>query len=321
MTSNTETSTSRLTLSEALSIARYHIMLVAMAGMVTFSFLLTNKYQWSLALVVAVDWFLINLMNRITDIAEDLKNGIPGTERVARQKTFLTWLSVFVMVSSFAVTIWIWPELTAYRVAVQLIGAGYNYNIVPTPRFMRAGLVVSGKTTNSALGLGRFKEMYFFKNFGSAMIFLLTCFCYPLVAANVPWSAAAVALVFFFIPFELTYEILYDLRDLEGDRAEGVPTYPVVHGERTAIRIIDGLLVSAMLALLIGIGTRALGSRQAPLLCGPIIQAVFYKSRIRRGLTSADCIGLTHLGSAQIVTFLICTYFWDRAGLPFNAYI
>lgn len=38
---------------------------------------------------------------------------------------------------------------------------------------------------------------------------------------------ALLALVLFFVPFELTYEILYDMRDLDGDRRAGVPTYPV----------------------------------------------------------------------------------------------
>ena len=33
-------------------------------------------------------------------------------------------------------------------------------------------------------GLSRFKEIYFFKNFGSSVLFVLTCFVYPLAAAS-----------------------------------------------------------------------------------------------------------------------------------------
>jgi len=41
-------------------------------------------------LVVGLDWFLINPMNRVMDIDENLKNGSLGTERVARQKMLFT---------------------------------------------------------------------------------------------------------------------------------------------------------------------------------------------------------------------------------------
>lgn len=294
-------------LNAALAIARYHIMLVAMFATVVFAFIMTGKHPWALTAVVAVDWFLINLMNRITDIDEDLKNGIPGTERVARRKTALTAFSVALMVGSFVVTHLVWPMLTPFRVAVQLIGLGYNYKIVPTPK-----------------GLSRFKEIYFFKNFGSSVLFVLTCFVYPLAANGfvklVPWSTV-VLLALFFVPFELTFEILYDMRDLEGDRAEGVPTYPVVHGVENARRIIDGLLLFSALVIVVGFFTRVLGVREALMVVAPIAQFGFYRPRYRRGLTPRDCIVLTHLGTAQLVLFLVGTAVWLRLGLPGNIFL
>lgn len=166
----------RTLFAEVLAIARYHIMLVAMAATVVFGWIATGSRPWAITLVVTVDWFLINLMNRITDIDEDLRNGIPGTERVARRRGALTAFSVVLMLSSFAVTHVVWPTLTPFRLVVQAIGVAYNYRVVPTPN-----------------GLSRFKEMYFFKNFGSSVLFVLTCFVYPLAAAGwarvVPWSA------------------------------------------------------------------------------------------------------------------------------------
>lgn len=292
---------------EALAIARYHIMLVAMFATVVFAFVMTGQRPWVLTLVVAVDWFLINLMNRITDIDEDLKNGIPGTERVARRKTALTVASVALMVGSFAVTHLVWPMLTPFRVVVQLIGIAYNYKVVPTPK-----------------GLSRLKEIYFFKNFGSSVLFVLTCFVYPLAANSfvrlVPWSAI-VLLALFFVPFELTFEILYDMRDLDGDRAEGVPTYPVVHGVENARRIIDGLLIGSALVLLGGFFARVLGVRELLMVVAPIAQFAFYRPRYRRGLTPRDCIVLTHLGTAQLVLFLLGTAIWQRAGLPTNIFL
>jgi 4-hydroxybenzoate polyprenyltransferase len=256
---------------------------------------------------VGLDWFLINLMNRITDIDEDLRNGIQGTARVARQKRLLTVGSLLLMGGSFVATHMVWPDLTPYRVAVQLIGFGYNYDIVPTPR-----------------GFSRFKEIYFLKNFGSSVLFVLTCFAYPLVTnAGVrvmSWSGI-VFLALFFVPFELTYEILYDLRDIEGDTQEGIPTYPVVHGPQRARQIIDFLLSGSSGLLVAGILSGSLGVREGIMLAAPVAQGLFYRPRYRRGLTAHDCIVLTHLGTAQLALYLVGTFFWLRAGLPPNIFL
>lgn len=294
-------------LEDALMIARYHIVLVAMTACVVFGWIMTGHHPFALAAVVGIDWFLINLMNRITDIGEDLKNGIAGTERVARSKAAFTWLAAGLMVTSFAVTHLVWPGLTPYRVAVQLIGFAYNYRLVPTPK-----------------GLRRFKEIYFFKNFMSAVLFVLTGFVYPIAASAgplvVPWLTV-VLLALFFVPFELTYEILYDLRDLEGDRQEGIPTFPVVHGPENARRIIDGLLLLAAAVLVSAFVLRAVGVRELLMLVAPALQLFFYRPRVRRGITTRDCVVLTHLGTLMLALFLVGTWLWLRAGLPANVYL
>ena len=291
-------------LSDALAIARYHIVLVAMTASVVFGWLITGRHTWAVALIVGLDWFFINLLNRVTDVEEDTRNAIPGTERVARRARLLTIACFGAMIASFVGTHLVWPELTPWRVAVQLIGLGYNYDVVPTPR-----------------GLSRFKEIYFLKNFGSSVLFVLTCFAYPMVAGDPPrlmsW-AGVVTLVLFFVPFELTYEILYDFRDLEGDRALGVPTYPVVHGPLVARRILDALLLVSALVLVAGFVARAIGARELLMLAAPLAQLLFYRPRFARGLTSRDCIVLTHLGTAQLLLYLAGTSIWTAAGLPAN---
>ena len=293
--------------SSALAIARYHIVLIAITAQLAFSKILVGRAQPWVALVCAVDWFLINLMNRITDIDEDLRNGIPGTELVARRKKLLTALAVFLLVGSFVTTHYLWPRLTPWRVAVQVVGLGYNYRIVPTPG-----------------GLRRFKEIYFLKNFLSAMLFVATCFAYPLVTAPgalVMGRGAVLTLILFFVPFEITYEILYDLRDLEGDRVEGIPTYPVMHGVPASLRVIDVLLLVSSGVLVVGFFAGAIGVREAMMVFAPVVQRVFYPGRVARGLTSRDCVLLTHLGSAQLGLFLIGTRVWTSLGLPWNVFI
>ena len=281
-------------------VARYHIVLVAMAACLAFGWLFTGQYLFGIALLAGADWFVINLLNRITDLAEDERNGIPGTEQVRRQRSLLVALSLAILIGTFAVTFARVPDLLMARVAVQAIGLGYNYRIVPSPAALRRS--APGEPPPTGLRLSRFKEMYFFKNFGSAVLFVLTCFAYPLLA--VPERTASigtiVTLALFFVPYELTFEILYDFRDLDGDRAEGVPTYPVVHGEVTSRRIIDGLLVGASLVLLVGFVARTVGVRELLMLVAPATQLAFYRPRVKRGVTTPDCVWLTHLGTAEL---------------------
>lgn len=295
-------------LAELASILRLHIIGVAMAAAVVFGWVLTGEHLILVALVGGVDWCLINLLNRITDLEEDRLNGIVGTERVAanRRAFVVGWLAL--LAGSFAVTVPLFPEITLLRVAVQIVGLGYSVPIVPTPR-----------------GLRRFKDLYFLKNFMSAMLFVATCFAYPLlVAAGIthPGGLGALAtLVLFFVPFELTYEILYDMRDLEGDARAGVPTYPVVHGLWRSRQIVDALLAGAALVLVAGLASGAIGLREGLMLAAPALQLAFYRPRFRRGLSRRDCIWVTHLGTALLVFFLAGTAIWQSAGLPENVFL
>jgi 4-hydroxybenzoate polyprenyltransferase len=291
----------------ALAIARYHIVLVAAFGCLVFGWIATGQRPWAVTLVGALDWFLINLLNRVTDIDEDRLNGIRGTDAVAARRRALVAAAALLMAASFVVTHLLWPRLTPARALVQLIGLAYNFRVIPTGR---------GRT--------RFKEIYFLKNFMSAVLFVLTCFVYPLAAygraPGVGWPVIAL-LALFFVPFELTYEILYDLRDLEGDRRLGVPTFPVAHGPRAARCIIDALLAFAAATLAVGFTLRILGVRELLLLAAPVVQLALYRPRLRRGLTPTDCILITHAGTAQLALFLAGTAVWAAAGLPANIYL
>ncbi len=296
-------------LADIASILRFHIVLIAVVAALAFGWVLTGSYPVAIALLGGVDWLLINLLNRITDLKEDEANGIRGTDVVARHAhTFrVVWCAVFV--GSFALGWLLYPALLPYRLLVQLIGVGYSVPIVPTPS-----------------GLRRFKDLYLLKNLMSGVLFLLTVFLYPLVGAGwavvMPAGAwAVVGLMVFFLAFELSYEVLYDLRDLEGDRLAGVPTFPVAHGPRVARRIVDGLLLAASIALAVAVAASWVGAREALMLVAPIAQWFFYRPRLARGLTSADCVWLTHLGSAQLVLFLVGTQVWLHLGLPANVYL
>jgi hypothetical protein len=66
----------------AVSVGRLHIVTIAALGTFTFGWLFTGRCPWLLASVSAFDWFLVNLLNRVVDLAEDQQNAIPGTDFV-----------------------------------------------------------------------------------------------------------------------------------------------------------------------------------------------------------------------------------------------
>jgi 4-hydroxybenzoate polyprenyltransferase len=290
------------------SLLRLHIVLVALLAQVVFAWLFTGRYALVLVPFVAVDWFVINLVNRVTDLAEDVANGVPGADIAARQKRWIAIGSAALFFGTLAIShFFVSPELTPVRILVEVIGLFYNLKWIPHPR-----------------GWTRFKEMYFFKNTMSALIFVLTCVVYPLALAGyapiASWSTIA-AVTVFFVVFELSYEVLYDFRDLEGDRREGVPTYPVVHGPGVARRILDGLVAGSAIVLGAAFLLRFIGLRELLMIGAPIAQRAFYGPRIARGLTHRDCIVITHLGSALLLFYLAGTAVWNAAGLPANVFI
>jgi 4-hydroxybenzoate polyprenyltransferase len=154
------------------------------------------------------------------------------------------------------------------------------------------------------------------------MGFMLTVFGYPLAMAGwgldpatrppgITVPTIAVAAGFFFL-FELSYEVIYDLRDAAGDALAKVRSYPVVHGQRGAVRIIDGLVAGSLFCLVGGYLTGVLPWRIFIMFAAPVLQLVVYKRALRRGITARDCIGLTWLGAALLVTY----HLWVVAGLP-----
>jgi 4-hydroxybenzoate polyprenyltransferase len=279
------------------SVSRLHIVVIAALGAFTFGWLFTGRHPWLVTAVCALDWFLVNLLNRVVDLPEDTANGIVGTDFVARNARALRTFGFATLAASIAVVLVVAPALTPWRLAYHSLGLAYNWPLLP------------GRT--------RIKQLYFWKNTASATGFLLTCFAYPLawahgaLAPSVTATTIGLSGAFFFL-FELSYEVIYDLRDARGDAEAGVRTYPVVHGERGAVRIVDALCAASLAALAIGFATHVLPWRVAVMGVAPLLQLVLYKRWLRRGITSADCVRLTWIGAGLLAAYHV----WVACGLP-----
>jgi 4-hydroxybenzoate polyprenyltransferase len=280
------------------SVSRLHIVAIAALGTYTFGWLFTGENPWLLSGLTAADWFVVNLTNRVVDLKEDRLNAISGTSFVERHRRAMIAVAFMVLALSLALGHAFAPEVTPLRVAFHTLGLAYNYPLLPGGR--------------------RIKELYFFKNTASATGFMLTVFGFPLAymsestaVPGISMATVAFAAIFFFL-FELSYEVIYDLRDAPGDARANVRSYPVVHGERGAVRIIDALIFGSMAALIIGYATGALPWRIFIMIAAPAIQLVYYKRALKRGITSRDCIRLTWIGAGLLFTY----HLWIAAGLP-----
>lgn len=280
-------------------VARPHILAIIFASTVTYGWIFAGEHSVSLLLigVIAVwDWFIVNWMNKATDLEEDLQNGIEGAAEVAKHRRAVEGLGWGMMATGLLAGLWVMPALLPLRLSFTAVGIVYNYDV---------------------LGFKRLKERYFFKNFGSSILFTHSVFLYPLFGLGLEHTYPIVPLllaILFFLPLELTYEILYDLRDLEGDRRVGVPTFPVVHGPDRAKHIIYGLLALSALPPLLGAAFGLLRLREWVVVAGVVQQLVLMRIfawRDRRP-DARECIRITYTGAAQLASYNL----WILAGLP-----
>ena len=286
-------------LSTLASVGRLHIVAIAVAGCFTFGWAFTGVYPWLAAGVCGLDWFLVNILNRVVDVPEDRVNQIRDTSLVERWRRGILVAGLGTLVGSLVVLHLLAPALTPLRLCYHALGLGYNWPLLP--------------------GRRRIKNLYLLKNVASAAGFQLTVIGYPLallgwqaaLLADVP-VAGVVACAGFFFLFELGYEVIYDLRDAAGDRVAGARTFPVVHGQRVAVWIIDALHLAALAVLVGGWAGGVVPWRLVVFSLAPALQLFLYKRALRRGLTSADCTGLTWLGAALLAAY----HLWQLAGLP-----
>ena len=284
------------------SVGRLHITFIAALGTFTFGWLFMGKYPWFLAGVCALDWYFVNLFNRIVDLKEDEANEIRGTDFVVRHRRLLLGLCFALLLVSLVLVHLLNPAITPLRVTCHVMGLFYNWALLPGGR--------------------RLKQQYFWKNSTSATGFLFTVLGYPLATLawekglhhfppGITWVTVLFSALFLLL-FVLSYEVIYDLRDVQGDKLAGIRTYPVVHGEPMAIHIVDGLLISSVVVLAIGYVSGFVPWRIFIMAAAPVIQYVVYKRALRRGISAKDCIVLTWTGAALFIIYNL----WVLADLP-----
>jgi 4-hydroxybenzoate polyprenyltransferase len=286
-----------------INVSRLHISFLAAMGVLTFGWIFTGRYLWNLTWICALDWYIVNLLNKTVDLPEDRVNRIAGTDWISRHRHRLMYALFGVLVASLILVHLFNPAITPLRVACHLLGIFYNWPLLP--------------------GSKRLKDIYFWKNATSAIGFLITLMGYPLATAfrwgqnpifpmGISWATVVTTALFLFV-FVLSYEIIYDLRDIDGDRMMGYRTYPVVHGRQGAVYLIDGLMAISFMILLIGYVSQVVPWRIMIMAAAPALQFIIYKKMLKNsGITARYCTVITWLAAGLFVIY----HLWVLADLP-----
>jgi 4-hydroxybenzoate polyprenyltransferase len=132
------------------------------------------------------------------------------------------------------------------------------------------------------------------KNVASAVLFVISCIIVPI---GWPLPPSAWWMVAFFLPLELTYELLFDVRDIEGDRLTGLTTLATKYGAVSTFNLMRGLIVISAVPLLIG-GARLF-------IAGNIQQWLVVWYMQRNGATQTRVVNAVFLGAAQSLSYVV----------------
>lgn len=273
------------------SLFRPHIVAIAGLAAIVFGWVLGGELAWVAGGLVAFDWCVLNLFNRIADVPEDERNGVEGTPFVRQNAGMLMRVSFVALALSLIGARPLGMPLLILRLGFHAGGFAYSFpTVVP-----------------------RVKEIFLLKNVFSGLLFILSVIGYPLALSGAAFSWAEVAfLCAFFLPLEVTYELIYDLRDVEGDAASGIVTLPIKWGVPRTRAFIELLLALSASSLLAGYLLGVLRWRELVMIAAPLQQALVLRFWIPREVRKKDAIGITWLGAAQLASYVG----WVMLGLP-----
>ena len=283
--------TGRISARDFLGLGRLHTVAIAALAAAVFGWEFEGRIGFSASGLVAFDWFLLNLFNRISDVPEDKENGVSGTAFVEANSGALMRIAFVALTVSIIGARPLGTGLLVLRIAFHLGGFAYSFPTVGP----------------------RIKEVFALKNVFPGLLFILSVIGYPLaLGATLPPCPEVVALCAFFLPLEITYGLVYDLRDVAGDAAAGIVTLPIRWGEKRTRALIELLLALSAAALLAGYLSGTLRFCELVLIAAPLQQALVVRLWIPREVGKRDALRITWLGTAQLASYLG----WVALGLP-----
>ena len=182
--------------------------------------------NWNLLLATFLVIFAVYCMNNLTDKEEDEVNSPEKASFVNSNEKALT----FAVGSSYIIAI-----------ILGLLDSFYAVFILLVP--LLAGVVYSIKVSSK---LPRLKDIFAVKNIIIALSWaVVTTFIPAINTPGVSW-AFIIPLFYFFFVKSFVNSVVCDIRDIEGDTANGIITIPVGIGKEKTKKILSVLTFSIM---------------------------------------------------------------------------
>jgi len=205
-------------IAQAFILNRLHIVASAPAVMWCWSEFLKMRFRSIDYLIITLAVACICQWNRLTDVEEDTLN-CPADLKDAQAKS--PAIKVFcyaggiiaVIIALFTEPTWPIAGLVAFGVAV---GYFYNSPLLPSMPHLRL------------------KNMFIIKTFSSGLGWSAGLLVFPMLRAHTQPDERFFTAVVYMFAMVMTYEIMWDIRDIAGDAKAGLRTLPVVLGINSA---------------------------------------------------------------------------------------
>lgn len=237
---------------------RVHVVICSLAATWSWARAIGQAILAEDLLVVPITMATIYGWNRVTDTREDSVNEGAHALRPAAGKGGVSAYYFLGSVAALAVGALRGNALALFHLfLVQALGFAYSGSVC------------------IARGATRLKELFLIKNLTSCLGWSVLTIVYPTLHAGgrmepVHWCAFGVMFL-----TVLTVEIVWDIRDREGDRAAGIPTLPVLFGIGTSLRSVRIICIVAGSMILLAIGVGALKPAWVVVLASQVITALW----------------------------------------------
>lgn len=238
--------------------ARAHVVLCALAAAWGWSRLLHVPVLAEDFAVVPLAMVSIYTWNRVTDQKEDAVNDPRGALLVAGHHRRMLATSVAAAGAAVALSL-VRGERAAVGCLLLVLALGVAYSTPLRGRLLR----------------GRLKDVFVVKNLVSCIGWAVLTILYPLVHTGATVELSHVVAVCVMFAAVWSVEIVWDIRDREGDRAAGIPTIPVrcgVAASRWCIVVISSAGASLILAAIAG---DVLGAVWLFVLTSPVLSVLW----------------------------------------------
>jgi len=201
-----------------------------------YSFLLFGiVINWSLLLATFLSVFAVYCMNRLTDKEEDAVNSPERASFVNGNEKKISIVLLFSYIT--AIILGISQSIYALLILLFPLFAGIAYNIKLSPV------------------IPRLKDLLGVKNIITALSWAVGTTFLPLIGLNNVSLIFICSLFYFFFVKSFINTVLYDIRDINGDKKNGIVTIPVKIGKENTKKLLltatSSLLVMSFLLLII----------------------------------------------------------------------